>query len=242
LLCYLANIDKYHANCTLRCVLLALSFFLCVPVGKLHAAQSVSLAWDPASDPGVIGYRVHCGTTSRVYTQQIEVGNTTAVVISNLAEGKTYFFAVTAYNQAYRESSPSNEVRYTVPLPPPIAIAAASTQSLIAKISVTAVPTAISQGQVARYTIKALRLKANVPVTVHYVMRGSAVLGADYTLSGWPGQVTFLPGRSSVTIRLTALKTHRSNGSKLATMFITPGPGYTIVPMGYKAPVVINSP
>jgi Fibronectin type III domain len=78
-------------------------------------AQSVTLRWDPNPAPNVAGYRVYCGTTGGVYTQQINVGAATATVMSNLSPGKTYVFVVTDYNVAGRESAPSNEVSYAVP-------------------------------------------------------------------------------------------------------------------------------
>jgi hypothetical protein len=91
-----------------------LTFVICW-VSELQAAQSVTLAWDPNPDPAIAGYRLYSGTSSRIYTQQLEVGNTTTTLVSNLADGRTYFFAVTAYSTAGAESIPSNEVSYTAP-------------------------------------------------------------------------------------------------------------------------------
>src|SRR5262249_41890426 len=84
------------------------------------AAQSVTLAWDPAANAA--GYRLYSGTTSRVYTQQIDVGNATSALVSNLINGQTYFFAVTAYNTTGVESALSNEISYIggAPTPTPI--------------------------------------------------------------------------------------------------------------------------
>jgi hypothetical protein len=79
--------------------------------------QSVILAWDPSPDPTVVGYNAYYGSDSGVYTNRIDVGNVTSVVISNLSQGITYYFAVTAYNGAGLESDPSAEVSYTVPGP-----------------------------------------------------------------------------------------------------------------------------
>ena len=81
------------------------------------AAESVTLVWDPNPAPNVAGYRLYCGTTSGVYTQITELGNTTATMVSNLVAGKTYFFVVTDYGIAGFESAPSNEVSYAVPTP-----------------------------------------------------------------------------------------------------------------------------
>src|SRR5438309_8922 len=86
-------------------------------------AGNVTLAWDADSDPSVIGYRLHSGTTSGVYTQTTEVGSALAASVSNLANGNTYFFVVTAYNAAAVESAPSNQVSYiastSTPTPTP---------------------------------------------------------------------------------------------------------------------------
>ena len=86
-------------------------------------AGNVTLAWDADSDPSVVGYRLYSGTTSGVYTQTTEVGNALAASVSNLANGNTYFFVVTAYNAAAVESAPSNEVSYiastSTPTPTP---------------------------------------------------------------------------------------------------------------------------
>jgi hypothetical protein len=74
--------------------------------------QTVTLAWDPILQQDLAGYRVHWGTVSGDYTQETDVGNTTTAVVSNLTDGTTNFFAVTAYNSAGFESLPSNEVSY----------------------------------------------------------------------------------------------------------------------------------
>jgi len=43
---------------------------------------------------------LHYGTTSRSYSETIDVGNVTTYTISNLIAGKRYYFVVTAYNAA----------------------------------------------------------------------------------------------------------------------------------------------
>jgi hypothetical protein len=76
---------------------------------------SLTLAWDPSDDPNVIGYRLYQGRASEVYTEVIDIGNTTTAVISNLVAGATYYFAVTAYDITGLESEYSAEISYTVP-------------------------------------------------------------------------------------------------------------------------------
>lgn len=77
------------------------------------------LAWTPSSDPSVNNYRVYWGTRSGTYTASRDVGPVTSATVDSLAAGTTYFFAVTATASDGRESPWSNEVSYTVPLPPP---------------------------------------------------------------------------------------------------------------------------
>jgi hypothetical protein len=90
-----------------------LSFVLCW-ASQLQAAR-ITLKWDPDPAPNLAGYRLYYGTSSGVYTQEINVGKMTATVVSNLREGRTYFFAITAYSPT-AESLPSNEVSYKVPV------------------------------------------------------------------------------------------------------------------------------
>src|SRR6267142_4908412 len=94
---------------------LALFFLSVTPHVK---AGSVSLQWDPNPEPDIDGYRVYYGTSSGSYNQQINVGNTTAATVSNLTNGSTYFFVVTAFNTVVMESLPSNEVSASVPVGP----------------------------------------------------------------------------------------------------------------------------
>lgn len=95
-------------------VVLLAAFLACC--GFANGA-SVTLAWDPSPDGSVTGYIVHQGSSSGAYTRSTRVGNVTEAVVADLVVGATYFFVVTAHNSAGLESIPSNEVRYTVPVP-----------------------------------------------------------------------------------------------------------------------------
>jgi hypothetical protein len=92
-------------------VLFLVSFW----ISEAHTALGVTLAWDPDTDPNLAGYRLYYGTADGVFTHEVEVGTSTTVSVSNLVDGQTYFFVVTAYNASAVESAPSNEVSYTVP-------------------------------------------------------------------------------------------------------------------------------
>ena len=77
-----------------------------------HAAQSVTLAWDPSSDPNLAGFKVHFRAIAGSPRQSLNVGKTTTTKVSNLSDGTTYYFTVTAYDNWGHESGPSNEVSY----------------------------------------------------------------------------------------------------------------------------------
>jgi len=93
---------------------------LIVSLSLGRAAQSVTLAWDANSEPNIAGYKLLYGTTKGEPSESVDVGNTTTAAVSNLNDGTTYFFTVTAYsiyNNTLLESQPSNEVSYkTAPL------------------------------------------------------------------------------------------------------------------------------
>ena len=75
----------------------------------------MSLQWNPNTDSSVAGYNLYYGGASRSYTNSLSVGNTTNAMVSGLVEGKTYFFAVTAYDTQGYESDYSDETVYLVP-------------------------------------------------------------------------------------------------------------------------------
>ena len=114
----------YRLPCAVRRVpllilLCAVSLVLCAAVAE---TATVTLAWDPSSDP-VAGYKVHYGETSQNYQYHVDVKNNTSCSISGLEEGETYYFAATAYNTNNVESEFSEELAHTVAYqspPPPV--------------------------------------------------------------------------------------------------------------------------
>jgi len=81
-----------------------------VPAAK---AASVVLQWDSNRERDVAGYVVVYGTSSGQLTSAVNVGNHTSYQVTDLDSGRTYFFAVKAYNTAGALSAPSAEVSTT---------------------------------------------------------------------------------------------------------------------------------
>ena len=88
------------------------------------AAGSATLNWNANTESDLAGYKVYYGTASRGlithprnggYTNNVSVTGTSKV-ISNLTEGKTYYFSVTAYDTSNNESAYSQEKTKFIPL------------------------------------------------------------------------------------------------------------------------------
>ena len=92
-------------------IVFLLAFFCLLTSGVTvaEASVTVTLAWDTNQEPDVIGYKVHYGTLSKNYQYTVDINNNTSCTIGGLEEGKTYFFAVTAYNSLF-ESDYSMEL------------------------------------------------------------------------------------------------------------------------------------
>jgi hypothetical protein len=100
----------------LRCSFGCLLVGLVVSLSTARAASSVTLAWSPPTpSTGIAGYRLYDGTTSQTYSNMFDLGNSTNGTVTGLTAGRTYYFAVTAYDIVGLESPFSGEVSYTVP-------------------------------------------------------------------------------------------------------------------------------
>ncbi len=96
------------------CILVLTSALLVATAVRAHSATG-TLSWDAVTDPGTAGYKLHYGTVSGTYTNSVDTGVMTSYTVTNLTEGRTYYFAVTAYNTSGNESGYSNEVSKSIP-------------------------------------------------------------------------------------------------------------------------------
>ena len=74
-------------------------------------------------------------------------------------------------------------------------------------------------------------------------MRGTAINGTDYTLSGAAGQVTFAAGSNSAIVTLHSIADHVKERNETAIMVPSNGVGYKLPKHGTKATLtIINGP
>lgn len=87
---------------------------LCL-VSSPHA-ENVTLVWDANTDPDLAGYKVYWGDVSRTYSSHVDVAKETQAIIDIKPEdGRTVYFAATAYDNYDNESDYSEEVTWQVP-------------------------------------------------------------------------------------------------------------------------------
>ena len=76
---------------------------------------TATLTWDANTESDLAGYKVYSGESSQSYGPPFDAGNVTTLQVINLTPGKTYFFAVIAYNNSGVASDYSNEVSKSLP-------------------------------------------------------------------------------------------------------------------------------
>lgn len=85
---------------------------------KKNTTGSAELSWDKNSEPDLAGYKVYYGKNPRTsdcpkggYEEVINIGKKTKYKANNLEPGQTYYFSVTSYNSAKKESCFSEEMK-----------------------------------------------------------------------------------------------------------------------------------
>ena len=76
-------------------------------------AGQVALAWDPVAVPTLAGYMLYYWHGRAGVPHRLDVGPQTTTTLTDLVDGETYTFAVSAYDTAGEESEASNLVTAT---------------------------------------------------------------------------------------------------------------------------------
>lgn len=78
---------------------------------------SALLSWTPDSGSNLAGYKIYVGTAPGQYAypgSPIVIGLASSYTLSNLPQGQTYYFAISAYTYSGTESGLSNEVSKSI--------------------------------------------------------------------------------------------------------------------------------
>lgn len=96
-----------------KAVLVVLAIFFIHPVPGF--AASILVSWNANTESDLAGYRVYYGNQSKAYSSPVTVGKVTSYQLSNVATGRTYYFALKAYDTSGNESGYSTETSVYVP-------------------------------------------------------------------------------------------------------------------------------
>lgn len=202
------------------------------------AASSVTLAWNPSAGTNIAGYKIYYGPASHTYTNTVNAGNTTNVVIAPLVTGATYHFAATAYDAAGLESDYSTEAVYTniAAIPPVIVLTSpANGTSYTAPATIDLAATVMANGhtitKVQFYNGSALLGEAlSAPYSFswanvsagNYSLAAQAVYDSGSTISSSSTSVTVAasrPQETTLAISAIASQTITTNRASLSIPF-----------------------
>ena len=183
-------------------------------------AQNVTLAWNPSTDPTVVGYNIYYGGASGNYTNTLDAGNATNITVSGLVVGDTYYFAATSYNSSGVESPFSSEVSYSVPSQPPT----------LNPISNLTINENAGLQTVNLYGISSGAANQNQTLTVTAASSNTNLIptpAVQYTSPNTNGSLTFTPvakANGTATISVTVNNGGTSNNIVTQTFTVTVNP------------------
>jgi hypothetical protein len=192
---------------------------------RSFAAGTVSLVWDPSSGTNVIaGYKIYFGAASRTYTNVISAGTATTLSVSNLVEGRTYYFAATAIDAFGLESDYSTEASTVIPVgatnQPP-------TLNLLVNLSINE-NAGLQTVNLSGITSGAAN--ENQSLTVTASSSNPSLIPTpvvNYTSPNSTGSITFAPvayafGSSTITVTVNDGGTSNNIVSRLFTVTVNP--------------------
>ena len=104
-------------------VIVAASFVAWRSYGEKSDFGSATLSWGANTETDLAGYRIYYGTEPRTgdcppggYAEKVDAGKRTSYEIDNLKPGESYYFSVTSYNAAGKESCFSEEISKKISL------------------------------------------------------------------------------------------------------------------------------
>jgi hypothetical protein len=101
--------------------IILLTFFALI-LADYALAGTATVSWNANTETDLAGYKIYYGTSARSgacptggYPNVQSVGKVTSYTFSNLTDGATYYFSVTALDTSNNESTCSSEVSKVIP-------------------------------------------------------------------------------------------------------------------------------
>ena len=216
-----------------------------IPAPLTGTSASLHLEWEKNSEGDLAGYKVYYGTSPGNYGSPVVVPlNNTNLICSNvtcgfelmgLAEGETYYVAVSAYDTSNNESEKSNAVNGIAEVPstttsvaPTTSIAPTTTTSVVPTTSIapTTIPSAPTTIPPTPTTIPPIATTTVTPTTISTTTTTTPLpqqLTGTITINN--GDLT--TQSSGVTLTLSASKEGKQLGSDSQMKFSNNNKGWS---------------
>jgi fibronectin type 3 domain-containing protein len=93
---------------TLKSILVLIFIFTAL-LPTLGFSTALQVTWNANTENDLAGYKVYCGTQSKIYGQPIDVGKATSYQINNVLGGTSYYVSLTVFVASGNESAKSGE-------------------------------------------------------------------------------------------------------------------------------------
>jgi hypothetical protein len=189
------------------------------------SGSSVILSWTANTETDLAGYNVYQGTSAGAYGTPNTLGKVITSTVSGLTQGRTYYFAVSARDNASNESGYSSAVSASIPdaTAPTVAISSPTTS---ATYSTTTSSVALSG-----------TASDNVGVTrVTWANAANSTSGTATGTTSWSvSSVSLASGTNNITITAT----DSAGNTYTNTLTVTYSPPKTISAADTTSPVVV---
>jgi len=223
--------------------LFAFLLFLSSPT-PLAFAGGITLSWDLNTDSDLKGYNLYIGTQSGIYdspnspTFIDKAFNST--LVTNLTEGTTYYFALTAVDYSGNESEPSDEVSKDIPVPGPDTLAPTVTltapthgATVAGFVTVTAAASDNVGVLGVQFQLDGANLGPEDTTNDYQVVWDTSTLAlGTYTLTAIARDAA---GNTTTTAPITVTVTDSPTAPlKISNLTVTSGRAYQVIPNGLQ--------
>ncbi len=174
------------------------------------SGTSIILSWTANTESDLAGYNVYQGTSAGIYGTPVSLGKVITSTISGLTQGSTYYFAVSALDDAANESGYSSTVSATIPdsTAPAVTITSPTSSSTYATSTAT-------------ITLSGTASDSTGVTTVTWANAANGTSGTATGTTSWSKSGISLASGSN-TITITASDSTGNSASDILTVTYTP--------------------